>query len=61
MYGDCVLVPTTPEVRVADMNSTVVVPGRVLFLSLVYYYFAKYRGRNWFTGPVANNRYAGVR
>ena len=50
--GIVFLFPTTPEVRVGGMNYTVVVLGGVLVLSLVYYYFPKYGGRNWFTGPV---------
>lgn len=47
------LFPATPEVGAGDMNYTVVVLGGVLILSLVYYYFPKYGGRNWFTGPVS--------
>ena len=47
------LFPATPEVEVDDMNYTVVVLGGTLILSLVYYYFPKYGGKNWFTGPVA--------
>jgi hypothetical protein len=35
------------------MNYTVVLLGGVLSFSLVYYYFPKYGGKNWFTGPVA--------
>jgi len=35
------------------MNYVVVVLGGVLVLSLVYYYFPKYGGKNWFTGPAA--------
>ncbi|KAF9644428.1 APC amino acid permease [Thelephora ganbajun] len=50
--GVVFLFPTTPEVGVAGMNYTVVVLGGVLVLSLVYYYFPKYGGKNWFTGPV---------
>lgn len=46
------LFPATPGVEVGDMNYTVVVLGGVLTLSLVYYYFPKYGGKNWFTGPV---------
>ena len=44
--------PATPAVGAGDMNYTVVVLGGVLILSLGYYYFPKYGGRNWFTGPV---------
>lgn len=50
--GIVFLFPTTPEVGVGGMNYTVVVLGGVLVLSLVYYYFPTYGGRNWFTGPV---------
>ncbi|KAH7924358.1 amino acid transporter [Leucogyrophana mollusca] len=46
--------PTTPQTDVADMNYTVVVLGGVMALSLVWYYFPKYGGVHWFTGPVAN-------
>jgi hypothetical protein len=45
--------PATPVVGAGDMNYTVVVLGGVLILSLGYYYFPKYGGKNWFTGPVA--------
>ena len=34
------------------MNCTVVALGGILVLSLVYYYFPRYGGKNWFTGPV---------
>lgn len=47
------LFPATPEVGVGDMNYTVVFLGGILVLSLVYYYFPKYGGKNWFTGPVS--------
>lgn len=50
--GIVFLFPTTPVVEVGDMNYTVVVLGGVLTLSLVYYYFPKYGGKSWFTGPV---------
>jgi len=52
--GIVFLFPTTPQTDVADMNYTVVVLGGVLFLSVVWYYFPKYGGVHWFTGPVAN-------
>jgi hypothetical protein len=48
------LFPTTPQTSVQEMNYTVVVLGGVLLLSLVWYYFPKYGGVHWFTGPVAN-------
>jgi hypothetical protein len=34
------------------MNYTVVVIGGTVILSLGYYFFPKYGGRYWFTGPV---------
>ena len=34
------------------MNYTIVVMGGIMVLSLIYYYFPKYGGVNWFTGPV---------
>lgn len=52
--GIVFLFPTTPQTDVADMNYTVVVLGGVMILSLVWYYFPKYGGVHWFTGPVAN-------
>lgn len=36
------------------MNYAVVVLGGILFLSVVWYYFPKYGGVHWFTGPVRN-------
>ena len=48
------LFPMTPQTSVQQMNYTVVVLGGVLLLSLVWYYFPKYGGVYWFTGPVAN-------
>lgn len=45
------LFPSTPQTDVASMNYTVVVFGGVLLLSLVWYYFPKYGGVHWFTGP----------
>ena len=50
--GVVFLFPATSGVGVGDANYTVVVLGGVLILSLVYYYFPKYGGKNWFTGPV---------
>ncbi|CAL1697988.1 unnamed protein product [Somion occarium] len=46
------LFPSTPQTDVGDMNYTVVVQGGVMALSLVYYWFPKYGGMYWFTGPV---------
>jgi len=51
--GVVFLFPATPGVEVGDMNYAVVVLGGTLVLSLAYYYFPKYGGKNWFTGPVA--------
>ncbi|KAA1473610.1 amino acid transporter [Dentipellis sp. KUC8613] len=44
--------PTTRAPTAASMNYTVVVWGGVIILSLLYFYFPKYGGRYWFTGPV---------
>ena len=52
--GIVFLFPTTPQTDVPDMNYTVVVLGGTLFLSLVWYYFPRYGGVHWFTGPVRN-------
>jgi hypothetical protein len=48
------LFPSTPQTTVADMNYTVVVIGGIMALSLGWYYFPKYGGVHWFTGPVSN-------
>jgi len=48
------LFPGTPQVTVADNNYTIVVIGGVMFLSLGWYYFPKYGGVHWFTGPISN-------
>ena len=37
-----------------SMNYTVVVLGGTLSLSIIWYYFPKYGGVNWFAGPVPN-------
>lgn len=50
--GIVFLFPAIPTVNAGGMNYTIVVLGGVLVLSLVYYYFPKYGGKNWFTGPV---------
>jgi len=50
--GVVFLFPTTPQTDTADMNYTVVVEGGIMFLALIYYYFPKYGGIHWFTGPV---------
>ncbi|KAF8892309.1 APC amino acid permease [Gymnopilus junonius] len=46
------LFPASPNPGAGDMNYTVVVLGGALLLSIVYYFFPKYGGRYWFTGPV---------
>lgn len=48
------LFPTSPGPAVADMNYTVAVFGGVMLLALIYYYFPKYGGVYWFTGPISN-------
>ena len=52
--GIVFLFPTTPQTSVQEMNYTVAVLGGVILLSLVWYYFPKYGGVHWFTGPVSN-------
>jgi hypothetical protein len=52
--GTVFLFPETPNPAVEDMNYTVVVLGGVMVLSLAWYYFPKYGGVHWFTGPVSN-------
>ncbi|SJL08432.1 related to UGA4-GABA permease-also involved in delta-aminolevulinate transport [Armillaria ostoyae] len=44
--------PSTPVTSVQDMNYAVVVLGGIFILSLAWYYFPKYGGVHWFTGPV---------
>ena len=46
------LFPSDPAPAAPDMNYTIVVMGGIMALSLIYYYFPKYGGVNWFTGPV---------
>ncbi|KAI0264622.1 APC amino acid permease [Gloeopeniophorella convolvens] len=45
--------PTDPNPTAATMNYSTVVWGGVLVLSLIYFYFPKYGGIYWFTGPVS--------
>ncbi|SJL00808.1 related to UGA4-GABA permease-also involved in delta-aminolevulinate transport [Armillaria ostoyae] len=46
--------PLTPSPGVDNMNYTVTdFSGGVLILATVYFYFPKYGGINWFTGPVS--------
>ncbi|KAK0441240.1 amino acid/polyamine transporter I [Desarmillaria tabescens] len=44
--------PMTPQTTVRDMNYSVVVLGGVTIFSLMWYYFPKYGGVYWFTGPI---------
>ncbi|KAK1215358.1 hypothetical protein PQX77_022042 [Marasmius sp. AFHP31] len=53
VLGIVFLFPTTPQTSAADMNYSVVVFGGVMVLSVLWYYFPKYGGVHWFTGPVA--------
>jgi len=48
--------PAIPDPTSHSMNYTVVVLGGTLMLSLGYYFFPKYGGRHWFTGPVETIR-----
>jgi hypothetical protein len=48
------LFPATPQTSVQEMNYTVAVLGGVMLLSVIWYYFPKYGGVNWFKGPVSN-------
>lgn len=48
------LFPTSPGPNANNMNYTAVVLGGVVMLSVAYFYFPKYGGIHWFTGPVAN-------
>lgn len=52
--GIVFLFPTSPQTDVPDMNYTVVVLGGIMILSVMWYYFPKYGGVHWFTGPIAN-------
>ncbi|KAF8606392.1 APC amino acid permease [Ceratobasidium sp. AG-I] len=47
------LFPADLEPAVADMNYAVVVMGGVMIGSLIWYWFPKYGGVNWFEGPVS--------
>jgi hypothetical protein len=44
--------PAIPGPTSHSVNYTVVVVGGTLMLSLSYYFFPKYGGRHWFSGPV---------
>jgi hypothetical protein len=54
------LFPMTPSAGATEMNYTIVVVGGVMGLSLAWYYFPKYGGVHWFTGPVRNIDDAGT-
>ena len=44
--------PSNTSPGADTMNYTIVVVGGILGSSIVYYFFPKYGGRHWFTGPV---------
>jgi amino acid transporter len=46
------LFPVYPNPNAQEMNYAVAVLGAVLVFCLVYYYFPKYGGKTFFTGPV---------
>ncbi|KAH0579728.1 hypothetical protein H2248_002567 [Termitomyces sp. 'cryptogamus'] len=46
--------PMSPTTDAQGMNYTVVVLGGTMLLSIIYFYFPKYGGVNWFAGPVPN-------
>ncbi|KAG6892464.1 hypothetical protein C0995_003604 [Termitomyces sp. Mi166 len=48
------LFPATPVADPSSMNYTVVVLGGTMSFSIIWYYFPKYGGVNWFAGPVPN-------
>jgi hypothetical protein len=48
--------PAAPFPTSQSMNYTVVVVGGTMSLSLGYYFFPKYGGVYWFTGPVETLR-----
>jgi hypothetical protein len=48
--------PAAPDPTSHSMNYTVVILGGTFMLSFGYYFFPKYGGRNWFTGPVETIR-----
>ncbi|KAJ7739990.1 amino acid/polyamine transporter I [Mycena maculata] len=52
------LFPAIPGPTEHSMNYTVVVLGGTLLLSLGYYFFPKYGGRYWFTGPLETIEHA---
>ncbi|KXN84172.1 GABA-specific permease [Leucoagaricus sp. SymC.cos] len=48
------LFPSTTQSGAIHMNYSIVVVGGVMGFSLLWYYFPKYGGVHWFTGPVRN-------
>lgn len=46
------LFPTWPDPDPTQMNYAIVVLGAVLIFCVAYYYFPKYGGKTFFTGPV---------
>ena len=46
--------PSSPNTDAADMNYTIVVLGGTFALALIYYYFPRYGGVHWFSGPISN-------
>ncbi|KAF8662742.1 hypothetical protein AX16_001100 [Volvariella volvacea WC 439] len=49
-----VMFPPTPQTDASEMNYTAVVLGGVLGGSIIWFYFPKYGGVHWFTGPISN-------
>ncbi|KAJ7260583.1 hypothetical protein C8J57DRAFT_1072396, partial [Mycena rebaudengoi] len=43
-----------PQVNTQDINYSVVVVGGFIALAMLYYYFARYGGKTWFSGPRRN-------
>ena len=44
--------PLSGDSAAEDMNYSIVVLGGIMLFSVIYYYFPKYGGVNWFRGPV---------
>ena len=49
-----VIFPSDPDPDANTMNYTVAVGGGWIGLCIMYYFFPRYGGRYWFTGPVTN-------
>jgi hypothetical protein len=47
-----VLFPISLHTDMNDMNYTAVILGGIIIISVVCYYFPKYGGVHWFTGPI---------